>query len=72
MNAEKIELKGLFPEELAQHVSDMGLERYRTRQLIDWLYNKGVTDFESMTNLSKTVRARFDERFTLFEIESRW
>ena len=40
MNAEKIELKGLFPEELAQHVSDMGLERYRTRQLIDWLYNK--------------------------------
>lgn len=68
MNAEKIELKGLFPEELAQHVSDMGLERYRTRQLIDWLYNKGVTDFESMTNLSKIVRARFDERFTLLKL----
>ena len=68
MNTEKIELKGLFPEELAQHVSDMGLERYRTRQLIDWLYNKGVTDFESMTNLSKTVRARFDERFTLLKL----
>ena len=68
MNTEKIELKGLFPEELAQHVSDMGLERYRTRQLIDWLYNKGVTDFESMTNLSKTVRAEFDEQFTLLRL----
>ncbi len=68
MSAEKIELKGLFPEELAQHVSDMGLARYRTRQLIDWLYNKGVTDFESMTNLSKTVRSRFNAQFKLLKL----
>ncbi len=68
MDAEKIELKGLFPEELAQHVSKMGLERYRTRQLIDWLYNKGVTDFTSMTNLSKAVRARLDAQFKLLTL----
>ena len=68
MDAEKIELKGLFPEELARHVSKMGLERYRTRQLIDWLYNKGVTDFTSMTNLSKAVRARLDAQFKLLTL----
>ena len=68
MDAEKIELKGLFPEELARHVSKMGLERYRTRQLIDWLYNKGVTEFTSMTNLSKGVRARLDAQFKLLTL----
>ena len=68
MANKKIELKGLFPEELAQQVSNMGLEKYRTRQLIDWLYNKGVTDFESMTNLSKAVRVRLDAQFKLLKL----
>ena len=68
MDAAKIELKGLFPEELAQHVANLGLERYRTRQLIDWLYNKGVMDFASMTNLSKAVRARLDAQFNLLTL----
>jgi len=68
MTTEKIELKGLFPEELAQHVSDMGLERYRTKQLIDWLYNKGVTDFESMTNLSKETREKLVNEFNLLKL----
>ncbi|MDP6037418.1 MAG: 23S rRNA (adenine(2503)-C(2))-methyltransferase RlmN [Candidatus Latescibacteria bacterium] len=68
MSNDKIELKGLFPEELAQHVSDMGLEGYRTRQLVDWLYNKGVTDFESMTNLSKAVRVQFENQFNILNL----
>ena len=68
MDADKIELKGLFPEELAQHVSDMGLESYRTRQLVDWLYNKGVTDFESMTNLSMAVRVKFKNKFKVLNL----
>ena len=70
MSVEKIELKGLFPEELAQHVADMGLERYRTRQLVDWLYNKGVTDFEAMTNLSIETRKKLADGFNLLKLNT--
>ena len=66
----KIELKGLFPEELDPHLANMGLEKYRTRQMVDWLYNKGVTHFDAMTNLSKSVRQRLDEHLHILNLQS--
>lgn len=68
MKKERIELKGLFPNELGEVVEGLGLARYRTRQLVDWLYNKGVTKFEDMTNLSKDMRQQLDEHFTILDL----
>jgi 23S rRNA (adenine2503-C2)-methyltransferase len=39
--------------------------RMRADQLWRWIYHYGVTDFHSMTNVSKTLRAALSERFTL-------
>lgn len=68
MEQAKIELKGLFPEELEQVVQEMGLAKYRTRQLIDWLYNKGATQFDVMTNLSKDVRQNLDAKYSILNL----
>ncbi len=37
----------------------------RGRQLFHWIYNRGVTDFDAMINISKDLRARMAEAFTL-------
>jgi 23S rRNA (adenine2503-C2)-methyltransferase len=37
----------------------------RTRQLWGWLYQRGITDFAQMTNLSKDFRAFLADRFQL-------
>jgi 23S rRNA (adenine2503-C2)-methyltransferase len=68
MNTDKRELKGLFPEELSLIVQEMGLEGYRTRQLVDWLYNKGITEFDEMTNLSRDMRQKFDKHFKILDL----
>ncbi|MGA1198521.1 MAG: 23S rRNA (adenine(2503)-C(2))-methyltransferase RlmN, partial [Candidatus Latescibacterota bacterium] len=65
MVGDKKELKGLFPSELGVFLKEMGLAEYRTRQVVDWLYNKGVTKFEDMTNLSKDMRQKLDDHFTI-------
>ena len=39
--------------------------KMRTGQLWSWIYNKGVTDFAEMTNLSKEFRTTLAEHFTL-------
>lgn len=65
---EKKELKGLFPNELDEVVEKMGLASYRTRQLVDWLYNKGVTQFDEMTNLSKDVRQKLADHFSILDL----
>lgn len=42
----------------------LGLPRYRADQLIGWIYDKGVTDWDSMTNISKPLRAQLREIFS--------
>jgi len=52
-------------EEVVDVVNQMGLEKYRADQLLDWVYKKHVFIFEGMTNLSKEQRALFREKFTI-------
>lgn len=42
--------------------TEMNERPFRAKQLWQWLWQKGVTDFESMTNVSKTTRAALAER----------
>ncbi len=39
--------------------------RMRTGQIWQWIYQKGVREFEAMTNLAKTYRAELAEKFTI-------
>lgn len=42
----------------------MDMPKFRSRQLRQWVYEKGVVDPEQMTNLSKMDRARLADHFT--------
>ena len=51
-------LKDLTPSELVDYFQEIGEPTYRAKQVLEWLYCKGVSDFSEMTNLSKTLRER--------------
>lgn len=55
------DLIGLSREALAEEMAAQGEPAFRARQLWQWLYDKGATDFEAMTSLSKGFRARLAE-----------
>ncbi len=55
-NSDKIDLKNLSPDELLDFLSGMGKERFRCDQLLRWIYKRGVTDLDQMTDLSKVMR----------------
>lgn len=61
----KICLKGLWIEDYQKLLSAWGEAPYRARQLASWIYAKGVSDFEQMTNLSKESRKRLAAGYTL-------
>ena len=50
---EKIELLGLSKTELAGQVAALGEKPFRAKQLWQWLYYHGVTDFAQMSSFSK-------------------
>ena len=58
---EKKELTNLTKEELVAEIAGLGEKSFRAKQLWQWIYFRGVTDFAEMSNLSlslwkKTIR----------------
>ena len=62
-------LVGLTRADLKDALVGMGTPekqaRMRVNQIWQWIYLKGVRDFESMTNLAKPYRAELSEHFTI-------
>lgn len=63
--SDKLELIGLSKDELQQALVGIGEKPFRAKQLWQWLYYFGETDFEKMTNLSKVLRQKLTEHFTV-------
>lgn len=63
--ADKVELIGLSKEELSSFIADLGEKTFRAKQLWQWLYYHGATDFAQMTSLSKDFRAKLEERCSI-------
>jgi len=60
----KEDIKSLLPTELRNALVEMGEPIYRAEQIFRWLH-RGVRRFSEMTNLSKALRERLEERFTI-------
>lgn len=58
---EKTNLKDLSKAELEAFCNDLGLQSFRSDQIFQWLYQKGVHSFDEMTNLSKELRTKLEE-----------
>ena len=52
----KLNLKGLSRSELSDFILSLGEKNYRSKQIWSWIYQKGVNDFDDMTNISKSFR----------------
>jgi 23S rRNA (adenine2503-C2)-methyltransferase len=56
-------LVGMTREEMQAVLQPLGIEAFRARQIGDWIYKKGVTDFARMTNIAAPTRAILAEHF---------
>lgn len=57
----KIALKGLNIEEIAQFLVSIGEPKYRAKQLAEWIFQRNCADFQQMTNLPQALRAKLAE-----------
>ena len=56
----RIDLLGLPKKQIASLFEDAGLDKkqakLRAKQVYHWIYHRGVSDFEAMTDIAKTMR----------------
>ncbi len=61
----KTDLAGLELNELEDFVQSLGHKKFHAKQIYNWIWKRGVTDFAEMTNLSRELRAAFAEKATV-------
>lgn len=54
--ADPADLKDLTPRELESFLAGLGKERFRSRQIMKWMYQAGSQSLDEMTNLSGEFR----------------
>lgn len=63
--AKKPNIRHLTLEEIQQYFEKAGDKKFRADQVYEWLWQKHAHSFEEMTNLSKALRTRLREDFSL-------
>ncbi|MGN0916229.1 MAG: 23S rRNA (adenine(2503)-C(2))-methyltransferase RlmN [Succinivibrio sp.] len=62
MDSELVNLMDLSPAQLGEFFETLGEKKFRAQQLMRWIYQFGVTDFDEMSNIKKELRAKLKER----------
>ncbi len=56
------DLKSMTAGEIGEELAAMGEAKFRAKQVFRWLH-RGVTSFDGMTDISKPLRGKLEERF---------
>ncbi len=52
-------------DEIKQWLTENGEKPFRAAQIFEWLYEKRVSSFDEMTNLSKSLREKLESNFVM-------
>jgi len=63
-----VNIRHLSLDALLESLKDMGEKPFRAKQVHEWLWKKSVTDFESMTNLSKELREKLKSNYSILPV----
>lgn len=66
----KPSIYSLQPDQLKEWLKENGEKPFRSDQILQWLYKQRVKSFEEMSNLSKDLRTKLDEQFTLTTLKT--
>jgi 23S rRNA (adenine2503-C2)-methyltransferase len=59
------DLAGAELHELEAAVADLGSRAFHARQIFQWIHKRGTTDFALMSDLSRELRAKLADHFTI-------
>ncbi len=65
MTAVKQNIRHLSLDELVKYFETIGEKKFRTKQVYEWIWKRGAQSFDEMTDLSKDLRLKIAEKFTM-------
>lgn len=53
-------------EQLIPQFGKLGLAKFRVNQVLDWVYDKGITNFDQMTNLNTSTQHQLSDNYYIY------
>src|ERR1700744_1832594 len=66
---DKIDIRSLGLEALQEHFVRIGEKSFRAKQVYEWLWKKSCFSFNEMSNISKELRTKLNEKFTINNVK---
>ncbi len=66
---DKIDIRSLSLEGLQENFTSLGEKSFRAKQVYEWLWKKSSFSFDEMSNISKELRTKLTENFTINHIK---
>ena len=63
--ATRPDIHTLSHKQLAEVIEELGEPAFRVKQIESWVWEKNAQSFDEMTNLSKALRAKLEERLSM-------
>jgi 23S rRNA (adenine2503-C2)-methyltransferase len=64
----KQDLRKLSLEQLKDWLKEKGEPAFRAKQIMEWIWQKSVTDIQAMSNLSKPLRETLSSEFVIYPV----
>ncbi|MDR2932527.1 MAG: 23S rRNA (adenine(2503)-C(2))-methyltransferase RlmN [Oscillospiraceae bacterium] len=64
----KIDIKSMTPDQLAESLALIGEPKFRAGQIFRWLHQRGAASFDEMSDLSKALREKCNEKYYISSI----
>ena len=61
LDAQPANLLGMSPAKMEAFFLSIGEKKFRVQQVLKWIHQMGVSDFDEMTNLSKALRTKLKD-----------
>lgn len=65
MTDSRPDIRALSHDELLEALSQLGEPSFRAKQIEEWVWQRNAASFDEMTNLSKALRSKLGERFSI-------
>lgn len=70
LRTEKPSIYSFEIDDIKNWLEENGEKPFRATQIFEWLYDKRISSFDEMTNLSKELRTKLKEQFVLTTLKT--
>ena len=63
------DILSLTLEELSEQFAELGIQKFRAKQVYEWLHKHLAMSYDEMSNLPKSLREELNEKFPLHNCE---